>query len=345
MAKRGLRIDGKKARPGRQSLVVLLLLSLPVLALMLFRGQITPLEDLPEAGILLQEIREEEDLQPGMRAIAKVGEAPIYEGTAMQARRLSTALYGEGLEVLTREGEMVQGRLDDGFTGWFRLQDLSADVASATGEQVQKQALVLATAKRVMSHSIKGQLRFEAPMGSLLPVDYVHSEVLRISLPLGEEGWVTRDSVRLLEPGEAIGQGAQAASLFLSSAMNFYGARYVPGGMSRQGADMAGIIYVSAKVNGLRLPRSLEAQAQMGQEAELIYDAKTGLPRSQVMQAGDVLFFAASAGEKKPAFAAVILEGGRALVRLTNDSSIILRSLDQDPQLMARLITARRYFP
>lgn len=283
------------------------------------------------------------DFAAGERLYVRRGECALYERSDSDAQRLASALYGETVEVLqTRQNGRIKGRLEDGTEGWMPVSDLGR-LRAPEGET--RPFLVLVTGKRVMTHAMSGRLLFRAPMGSILDADYVSDDVCRIRLRDGEEGWISPDGVQQLEDGESIPEPEDAKRLFPSSAMNFYGSRVVPGGMTQEGADMAGLIYIAARVNGLKVPRDLQGQSAFGQPVEVIVDAATGLARPSLFEPGDILFFHDGYDQKKVAFAAVMLERGQALCRLTNDATITIRKLENEPELMRRLMLVRRYFP
>lgn len=282
----------------------------------------------------------------GQELISAVGECPLFDSDGYDKVRTSTALYGDKMTVLETKPEaaMVKVRLEDGFTAYADRNNLSADIDAVSEKGIRNKALVLSQQKRVMSHTMNGSAIMEVPMGTLLYADYQTAEVLRLRLTDGREGWVSTDGLNLLPPDGTITTPPHAAKLFVGSAMNFYGSRFVPGGMSRSGADMAGIIYISAKVNGLTLPRTLEGQAKAGEKAELIRDVDTKLVRPDQLETGDVLFFHDGMDKNKVVYAAIILEQGQALMQIGNDSIIVIRDLEKQKDLMSRLYDVRRYF-
>ena len=299
-----------------------------------------------EADARLEQQAAHKHIQAGEWVMAAVGELPIYDGADRNAVRISGALFGEKMEVLGLAGDSrLKIRLEGLGEGYVSRSGVSTDLGTIRKSGLKGRALVLSPLKRIMSHGIAGSILMEAPMGSLLYADAQVEKVLRLRLPDGKEGWMNTDGIQLLAPGEAIPVPAKATELFVSSAMNFYGSRIIPGGLSKNGADMAGVIFISARVNGLDLPRTLEAQSRVGQEADIIRDVSTNLARPSLFRAGDVLFFHSGEEADTITSAAMIIDKSRALTALNNSSEIRIVDLDDQPELLSRLSSARRYFP
>lgn len=336
----------KKRRVPPWMLAILLTLAVLFLILFLIPGLLTPpeeaeeeIEQSGEASVATKE------LDSGDEGLIQSGSCPIYDREDLDSLRLSTALYGERVSVLEKGRKRARVRFSDGFTGWVDLSCLSADLSALDTRKLGYKVFVLAPEKRVMSHTINGDILMTVPMGSTLYADYSAADVLRLVLPDGQYGWISQEGVQVYALDENPPIPAEASKLFVSTAMNFFGSRNIPGGVGRDGADMAGVIYISTRVNGLTLPRSLAEQAKMGESAEIIRDVETGLPRPSLMEAGDVLFFHDGLDKNRIVTAAILLEKSQALTCLTNDSSLVIRDLDKEEELLGRLLTVRRYFP
>lgn len=285
-------------------------------------------------------------LQVGDNAVSRFGELPLYDSPEPSRQRVSSALFGESMTIvaINERSDFFEVQLADGFTGWCKAKDLAIDAPTKNHQGIRAEAQVLNPYKQVMSHTVDGYPLLTAPMGTILPVDYLAEQVLRVRLPGDQVGWVSRSGLQILDADNMNLPQGEGAALFATSAMNFYRTPFVPGGMSKQGADMAGVIFIAARVNGLDLPRDLTSQAQAGEEVELILDVETGLARPNMMQSGDVLFFHTEGDPETIGQAALIIEEGQALTNLVNDSIISIRDLNHSPELMRRLVTARRYF-
>ncbi|MDO5016109.1 MAG: NlpC/P60 family protein [Eubacteriales bacterium] len=310
----------------------------------LFRGP----AEIPEATDAdVEEQAELEAVALSGQVVIKGGPCPLYAEPQRQALRTSTALYGEVATVI-EEGPTGWVKIElaeDSYQAWCELSYLSTDLAAVDPNEALGKAVVFGPSTRVMSHTRNGYLLFRAPMGSTLYYDYRSEQVICLRLPQGQVGWISNNGVRVFEPTEAIPVPERAAGLFASSAMNFYRSPYVPGGLAKEGADMAGVIFISAKINGLDVPRDLQRQAEAGQAVTTVKDPTTGQIRVNLLQTGDILFFHDGQDKRKIDRAAIILEEGQALTCLVNDSSLNLRDLNRESDLLSRLVTVRRYFP
>lgn len=292
----------------------------------------------------------------GDRLVIKTGELPLYDQSGSKGHRWTTALFGEKAEILKTQLEdqipQVQIRLEDGSVGWADVSGLSQDTNFTEESERISYLLVLSPTKRIMSHAISGTTLFKAPMGSVLTADYQSAEIYRLILPEGQVGWINSSGIEVL--GESfsarrhppqIPKPPLAHRLFVSSVLNYDGACVIPGGISYDGADMAGALYISARVNGLDLPRSLSLQAEQGEKVIPIRDPETGLVDLTQLLPGDVLFFSDPSDPQKVIQAAVLLEESRALTQLANDSTLKVRALENQTELLSRLLVIRRFFP
>lgn len=340
-------IHNKAERP---PWLIPLLASLLCLLLILFilpRLFIQPVEVPESTETELEEQAELETMALSGRLLIKGAACPLYAEPQRKALRTSTALYGEEATVIEEgpSGWVKIELAEDGYQAWCELSYLSTNLEAVDPDKALGRAVVFGPSSRVMSHTKNGYLLFRAPMGSTLYYDYRSEQVIRLRLPQGQAGWISNNGVRLFEPKEALPIPERAAGLFASSAMNFYRSPYVPGAMSKEGADMAGVIFISARINGLNVPRDLERQAEAGQAVTTVKDPATGQIRVNLLQTGDILFFHDGQDKRKIDRAAIILEEGQALTCLVNDSSLNLRDLNRESELLSRLVTVRRYFP
>lgn len=280
----------------------------------------------------------------GEQVLVKVGECPLFENSRARSKRVSTALYGERAEILELEGKMAKLRFADAFEAWATLQNISADISAVDKANYRYKILVLSPYKSLMSHSINGYPLFRAPMGSFLYADHDIADILRLRLTDGQHAWISHQGVQILEPDEAVPVPDESAELFMSTAMNFKNSPYVPGGMSKEGADMAGVLFIAARINGLELPRDLNGQSKAGEEVAPVKNPETGYIRPELLEAGDVIFFRSPEDKNKVDRAAIILEEGQALCHLTNGSTIQIKDLNRQNELLAEVLTIRRFF-
>ncbi len=345
MIQKEIYLGGKKRRfPAWVLPLFLSLLAILLILWLLPKIFASPEENNADTSSALTGKRADSKLQIGQTVLVSVGEMPLYKEADERSIRLSTAFFAEKMTILdTADRGFFKVELADGFVAWAKDEYLSADLSIFDRDGLKGKAMVLNPYKRVMSHARDGYALFNAPMGTILFADYVGQDVLRLRLPDDVSAWVSTGGLKLFS-GDFV-PDESSASLFASSAMNFHRSPYLPGGISKNGADLAGAIYISARVNGLALPRDLASQAEAGVEVETITDINTGLIRPNLLETGDVLFFHSEEDKNNISHAAIILEEGQALTRLVNDSVLSIRNLNKEEELLARLVTVRRYFP
>lgn len=280
--------------------------------------------------------------------VVRADTAPIYQEPDIKSLRYTTALLNEPLTLL--EEQPINGFfkicLTDQSQGYIKQLDVSQDLSSLTGDDVVKQVMVLGRRKRLMSHTRNGSLLGYAPMGTYLLADYASNELVRVKLPDGQRAWLNTEDLVLADPGEAFqltDKETSPTQLFLSSAMAFAGASYLPGGLEYDATDLPGLVHIAGKVNGLALARNLPALSDAGSGVTFDVD-QDNMPSLAGLQPGDLLFFAASPSEKDLSTMAVLMTNDRILVHLPNSSSLSLYKWQNDKKMLKSLRKVRRLF-
>lgn len=236
-------------------------------------------------------------------------------------------------------------RSQDGCEGYVRAAYLSQDMRSLDPELATKKVLVIGAYKYLMSDAIRGEVMLEIPMGSIFYADYAGHDVYRLELEKDQVGWVGQSAVLAMDPNEKISEKQHpTAQLFVSAAMSFYNSLYRPGGLDHNGIDMAGVVFIAARIYGLDLPRTLPAQAEFnsGQSIQLPVGGNPE-DRLRPLLHGDVLYMTAEKGDKTISEAAIVIEKGQVLMHRLNDSTITVRQLR--PEDIDRIVSVRRFFP
>jgi len=158
------------------------------------------------------------------------------------ARRLTTALYGEEVEVYAHNGEYAHVRLkDDQYAGWAKLDQIG-EVKDAPTHRVAAP----------MSYAFAGPDIKSAPKTTLfLNARVVAGDQEGALVNCGEIGWVPE--VHLAPIGV---HGSDPAKI----ALGLYGAPYLWGGNDSFGVDCSGLTQAAFKACGLQLPRDSDMQ-------------------------------------------------------------------------------------
>ncbi len=236
--------------------------------------------------------------------------------------------------------------LADGTQGYIANGDLTAERDSAEPNLYLYKLVVSDRVRRIMSHASQGTLLQEVMMGTVLYSDYRGDGIYRVALAGGGTGWIGGNG--LIEIPVASKVQTSGADAFVSSAMSFLNMTYLPGGTTENGIDSAGLIRIAASVNGLDLPRTVDALGAAGTPVTLVKDEKTGALLTDGWQSGDLVLFAPLAGDLTGTTfgdVALYIGDGQVLMARPSRSSIRLVTLADDTTLFARIAAVRRVFP
>jgi len=270
--------------------------------------------------------------------------ADIYQSPDIRAKKLTQALFNETVEVLDNETYgFSKVRLSDGFEGYIREDSITKYTGSVEPFLYNHKLVVTSQSKRVMSHSSSGSLIIEALMGTILYADYQGSNIYRVALPDESFGWISASGLIRLDPNENIKEST--AKNFYETALSFNNTTYFEGGMTKYGASMEGVLYISTLINGIKLPRDLQMQYNFGQEVELAYSNETGSIMYDNLKNGDLVFFGKIDNEVTRITDVGMVAGyGQVLTVRRSSSSIRIIMLDENLPLRNSIISVRRFF-
>ncbi|MDO5733928.1 MAG: hypothetical protein Q4P08_02165 [Eubacteriales bacterium] len=301
---------------------------------------------------LKPEIRQEERRRGALiytenTAVVRVPQTAVYPLADNTRERLCSLIFNEPVEVLDKSlGKYWLVKLPEGLEGYVASVDLDTDTEAIEPELAYYKAVVLAREKRLYSHARRGELKAVVPLGTVLFADYRSQELLRVKLAGGDNAWVSTEDLLILEPDQKITvPEAEQVSRFLSSLMAFYGAPRLPAQMTINGTDMAGAVSIAARLNGLELPRTIEAQARVGERVELARDQESGLVNLNDLKAGDLIYFAHPESPDKVFDLACVMEDSLVLMNQVNSSTIGIWDLANDEERHKQIAFVIRHFP
>jgi cell wall-associated NlpC family hydrolase len=223
------------------------------------------------------------DELPGGLVVAS-SVADVRKDAAHTAELVTQCIYGDAVEPLKGDGEWYLVRLGDGYLGWIRSWHLAV-----LSVKEQKRYEVEARHRVAVNHA---EL-LEAPEPMATPVtDLVVGTRLKVksckargwraaSLPDGKAGFVKSRSVEGIPRRRRPSRERLAAT-----GLRFLGIPYLWGGNTPKGFDCSGLIQRVFSLNGVRLPRDSDLQAQFGR----LKPAND----PEALQTGDLLFFGKS---------------------------------------------------
>ncbi|HHY93246.1 MAG TPA: C40 family peptidase [Firmicutes bacterium] len=247
-----------------------------------------------------------------------------------ERERLTQALLGDRVTVVSEKPAWVYGRVADGYLGWLARKSLT-ELAPAVGPHRVTVSAPLAELRRTSFASFAAEPLFpsRAFLGTRLPgLECVGQEV-RVALPGGCSAYLPLDRVSLEPNGGTENQACAAASdLVLRYALALLGAPYLWGGLTVEGIDCSGLVYVAYRTAGLDLPRDADQQFACG------------LPLPEPLQPGDLVFFAT----EEPGFPSHVgfyLGQRRFLHASSRLGGVVITSLNA-PYYRERFLGARR---
>ena len=293
-----------------------------------------------------QEVTEPVMLYTDAVQVVNVYAANLFAEPDIKSVRITQVLYNEPVTLLDTDSTtgFVHVETADGLQGYLKSSDVSANRDSVEPNLHLFKLIVSDVSKNVMSHANNGTLLIEVMMNTVLYADIKSEGVYQVALPNGESGWINSSGVIELgvnDPAEKVG-----VRYFVSSVLSFVNVTQLDHGLTMRGLSVEGLTYISAAVNGVTLPRTMENQIAMGERVDLAYDNVTGLLDVSSISPGDLVFFrdpndAASAA---PYEMAICTDTGSLLMTSGSRTTLRLVTLSDNQELAARIIAVRRIF-
>ena len=259
--------------------------------------------------------------------------------------RIAEVLYNEPVRYISdSENGYCKIQTMDGLIGYVKASSLLEDMDSVEPDIHQYKLIVSDPSKNIMTHASNGTLIKKVMMNTVLYADIKREGVYQVSLPGGDSGWIGSSGVIELPTR---GDTEEVSSrYFVSSVLTFVNARYIENGMSIDGASINGAVYVSAEINGIDIPRTMEGQAQAGIEVIPEPDAVTGQIRIDQILPGDIVFLSSpkKPGDTEIYEMAVCTDTGTLFMLSPARTTVRLRNFKSGDEICERIITIRRIF-
>ncbi|HEX6306964.1 MAG TPA: C40 family peptidase [Longimicrobiales bacterium] len=263
-------------------------------------------------------------------ALVRSAIAPIYVEPRLPAPQISQVVLGMRVELLSRIGEWLRIRGEDGYIGWVQEGYL------ATGEDAWAFAWERRTdGEPVVSLGAEltdadGDIVARLPWGGRL---LRHSGAFH--LPDGRSGSVTNgDVVDVDRLGDQFPPHGESVA---RTARRWVGAPYLWGGVTLHGVDCSGFAQAVMWMHGIALPRDsdLQARTTIGVAIPLATTA---------LRPGDLLFFAEPGA--RVSHVAISLGGPLIIHSALGNGGVALNDLEGElpfeQRLRTMLIAARR---
>ena len=260
--------------------------------------------------------------------------------------RIAEVLFNEPVKYITStKTGYTRIETSDGLTGFVKSSSLTSDTDSIEPDNHKFKLIVSDPSKNIMTHASNGTLIKKVMMNTVLYGDIKREGVYQVSLPGGTIGWIGSSGVIELSPRAETEE--VSSRYFVSSVLTFVNAKYINNGMSIDGASVNGVVYVSAEVNGISFPRTMEEQAKAGVEVIPQPDAVTGEIMIDQILPGDILFLSSpkkAPGDKGIYEMAVCTDTGTLFMLSPARTTVRLRDFSSGDDICNRIITIRRVF-
>jgi gamma-D-glutamyl-L-lysine dipeptidyl-peptidase len=267
-------------------------------------------------------------------AVVRAALAPVYAFPRLPGTQISQLVLGMRVDLLSRAGEWLRIRGEDGYIGWVHsgyLQEGAAEWALGWERGTGGEPVVSLGADLI---DADGRVLLRLPWGARLirhSGAYVVPDGLRGDIVNGEVVDVDRLADRFPPRGESIARTAR----------RWLGAPYIWGGVSLHGVDCSGFTQAVLWMHGVALPRDSDMQAAMRLGVEIDPGA------TDLLRPGDLLFFA-EAGQRV-SHVVISLGGSQVIHSALNNGGVAANdlqgSLPLEQRLRRMLVRVRRVLP
>lgn len=256
------------------------------------------------------------------KATVSATAASVMSAPDTDAEQVTKVLYGDELAVYDGIDEWRRVRAPDGYLGWV------AATAITPAESGQYETVLRTNIARDAINDAEvaqEQLPSFVPIGTPCHVRHDPEEPVRIEFRTGVTATVPETAI---SRPDGLPNGAQIVDV----ARQFTGTPYEWGGMTTDGIDCSGLVWVSYRVFDVDLPRDADQQRLVGEAVA-----------PDELRPGDLLFF--------PGHVAISLGGARYIHAHGDSEGVVesslapgdddyIRSLDEGLECCRRLLPA-----
>jgi len=205
----------------------------------------------------------------------------IFKEADINSERITQCLFNQLVTIIEEGDNWVKVRTNDGSIGWLRSKFIDRDCTSVKKELYTERIVITGKKKAVYTNYGGGATLKDVSMGTELFVKSKKKNYYEVVVPGNLTGWVESKNTILIGADAPI--PVTSASDFAATVEKFKDTQYLLGGTSAwQGVDGSGLVYISAKINGIDLPRSVLEQFEF---------IKDGIESVEDIKVGDLLFF------------------------------------------------------
>lgn len=208
----------------------------------------------------------------------------IFKEADINSERITQSLFNQPVTILEERDSWAKVKTVDGSLGWLRLKFIDRDCTSVKKEIYTERIVITGKKKTVYTNYGGGATLKDVSMGTEFFVKSKKKNYYEVVVPGNLTGWVEKKDTIQIGADSTIPKTSPED--FAATVEKFMDTQYLLGGVSAwQGVDGSGVVYISARINGIELPRStLEQYSFM----------KAGVESVDDMKLGDLLFFSSN---------------------------------------------------
>jgi cell wall-associated NlpC family hydrolase len=205
----------------------------------------------------------------------------IFKEADINSERITQCLFNQLVTVIEEKDSWVKVKTVDGSIGWLRSKFIDRDCTSVKQELYSERIVITGKKKTVYTNYGGGATLKDVSMGTEFFVKSKKKNYYEVVIPGNLTGWVESKNTILIGAASPIPK--TSADDFATTVEKFKETQYLLGGTGAwQGVDGSGVVYISAKINGVDLPRNASEQF------DFIIDRPEDLEN---LRKGDLLFF------------------------------------------------------
>ena len=254
----------------------------------------------------------------------------IFSEPDVQSERITQSLYNQPVSILDEKSGWARVAVVDGSRGWVRIKFLDRDISSIYGKESNHRIVVTSKEKSVFSSPSGGYTVKDVAMGTELLSFNDYSGAYEVYLPGSRTGWLRGSGLMHIEMNSRV--PVTKKEDFVATALKFKGTSYLLSGLSSMGMDSSGLVYISARINGVNLSRNIGGQYLSGSSVDI------GEARE-----GDLVFLAPGGDSKAPACVGICIGNGSYIYAGRLAGYVTISSLN-DINMEGQIIAIRRIF-
>lgn len=254
----------------------------------------------------------------------------IYSQPDIRAERVTQALYNQPATVLDEKAGWARVAVVDGSRGWIRSKYLDKNVSSIYGREADHRIVVTSKEKSVFSNPSGGYTVKDVTMGTEFLAFNSYGDAYEVYLPGNRTGWLRGSGIIHIALDDKVPVTTKAD--FVATALKFKGTSFLLNGLSTMGMDSSGLVYISARVNGVNLSRNLGGQYMAGASIKLKDAAE-----------GDLVFLANDSDPDNPTCVGICIGNGTYIYSGKLSGYVTISGLNEE-NMEGKIIAVRRIF-